>query len=445
MNMKSKPNILLLLSDQHRGDWLPYSPHTQNSMGLSSLPIRMPVIQRMMEQGTAFYRAISPSPVCAPARACLASGRRYAQCGVQNNFFDYDPSIPTFYSALRDAGYQVAGTGKFDLRKNAKDWGIKGWNGFMERLGFTQGIDNAGKFDAAFTGAQEPQDPYMALLHQKGWAEYHAQDIIHRGNGTEPTLLPDELYCDNWIGENSCRMVKNFEKERPWFLQVNFAGPHNPWDVTQSMRKKWESIDFPPPNKQEKNSGHDDIRIRQNYAAMLENIDRICGDLIHQVYDRGELENTIIIYTSDHGELLGDFGLFGKSRPERAAIHIPLVIAGPGIRQGIEDGSLVELQDLASTILDLCGIAHSFTEESLSLRPILTGNGKLSRKVQVSALDEGSHWKVVQNQNWKIVLVEGKLREVYYRPEDLWENENLMQQENWMDSVSAALWDLFPG
>lgn len=443
--MKKKPNILLLFPDQHRGDWMPYSPEVWHHMGIQSLPVRMPVIQSLMEQGVTFYHAVSPSPICAPARACLASGRRYEQCGVRNNSFDYDPAIPTFYTALRDAGYQVAGTGKFDLRKNAMDWGVSGWNGWMERVGFTQGIDNAGKFDAACTGAQQPKDPYMALLHQKGWAKYHAENISQRGNATDPTLLPDELYCDNWIGMNSCRMLESFDTDKPWFLQVNFAGPHNPWDVTRSMQERWKDTAFPPPNQPEESPSHDDNRIRQNYAAMLENIDRICGELLEQVRRRGELENTIVIYASDHGELLGDFGLFGKARPERASIHIPLVISGPGIRRGVEDGSLVELQDLASTILDLCEITDSFTPDSLSLRPVLEGRGTLSRKYQVSALDGRFYWKAVQNENWKLVLTEGKLQGLYHRTDDPWENHNLMQSENREELLSAALWELFPG
>ena len=138
-----RPNILFLLPDQHRFDWLGTNP---------VLPLRTPNLDRLGAQGVRFARAITPSPLCAPARACLAAGREYDRCGVPNNKFDYPLSQPTYYQALRDAGYRVAGVGKFDLHKATLDWGLDG-SRLIREWGFTEGIDNEGKMDAIASAA----------------------------------------------------------------------------------------------------------------------------------------------------------------------------------------------------------------------------------------------------------------------------------------------------
>lgn len=436
--MNRKPNVLLLFPDQHRGDWMPYSPDILRMMGLDSLPVRMPHIQQLMDRGVSFINTMSSSPLCAPARACLASGRRYEDCRVPENNYDYDPALPTFYSALKEAGYTVGGVGKFDLHKKTKFWGLDGWVDMLGQMGFTEACDNAGKFDAVQTGRDTPVDPYMAVLHERGWAAYHAENMMTRCMGTDPTELPEDLYCDNWIGQNACRMVEGFEKDRPWFLQVNFAGPHNPWDVTRSMWERWKDVPMPAPNNARETDEYDISNMRRTYAAMLENIDRICGDILKAVEDRGELSNTVVIYSADHGEMLGDFNKFGKHIPDRGSVHIPLVISAPGCQQGKVDTAMAELQDLASTILDLCGVQERFTDESLSLKPLLMGDGKLDRTCQYSSLGEGSkNWVVRQNLHSKIVLRNHELSEVYDLTEDVWQNHNLLEDETCKDRVAA--------
>src|SRR5436190_22240058 len=106
MSAARLPNFLFLLPDQYRYDWLGTNP---------ALPLRTPHLDRLSAQGVRFTHATSPSPLCAPARACHASGRVYERCGVPNNKFDYPLDQSTYYQALRDAGYRVAGVGKFDL------------------------------------------------------------------------------------------------------------------------------------------------------------------------------------------------------------------------------------------------------------------------------------------------------------------------------------------
>ncbi len=115
--MKTRqPNILFFLPDQHRPDWLGCNPE---------LPLRTPNLDRLCGHGIRFTNAFTPSPLCSPARACLATGRDYHRCGVRNRQ-NTPLSLPNYYRCLRDSGYEVAGVGKFDLHKPDHDWGLDG-------------------------------------------------------------------------------------------------------------------------------------------------------------------------------------------------------------------------------------------------------------------------------------------------------------------------------
>lgn len=129
-------NILFFLPDQHRADWLWTNP---------GLPLHTPNLQALAAMGVTFTRAYTPSPLCAPARACLASGMDYARCRTPDNRHNYPLDLPTYYQALRDAEYRVAGVGKFDLHKDVSDparmdWRLDG-SRLLEEWGFTKGID----------------------------------------------------------------------------------------------------------------------------------------------------------------------------------------------------------------------------------------------------------------------------------------------------------------
>ena len=118
--------------------------------------------------------------------------------------------------------------------------------------------------------------------------ETHIEDFMNRLGtkkmfNSDPTPLPDESYCDNWITNNGIEMLKNFPNNKPWHLVVNFVCPHDPWDITMNMKKSWEEVLFPKPFKGKIKSANEELKVRQNYAAMLENIDRNIGLFINEV------------------------------------------------------------------------------------------------------------------------------------------------------------------
>jgi len=449
MEQAAKPNILFLFPDSHRGDWLPYPEDIFRRMGMEELPIRMPCLQEMMDNGTTFTRAVTPAPLCAPARACLAAGVGYEQCGTPSNASDFPMDKGTYYTALRACGYKVGGVGKLDLHKPTHWWGLDGWIDDLDRLGFTDAIDNAGKIDAIVSGREEPQDPYMNYLYKRGLARQHIEDLTTRkGRETEPTPLPEEAYCDNWIGGNALQMLERFPHDQPWFLMVNFTGPHGPWDITRRMKEEWQDVDFPPAHQGAPGNMKTVNEIRQNYAAMLENIDRNIANMVEEIKRRGEWENTLIVYASDHGELLGDEGRFGKCSPLRGSTHIPLVVSGPGVRRGVYSDALVELQDLAATFVDYAGAglddrsarAASPFADSHSLRPVLEGRAAELRDHQRSGLDrDGRHipasWRMIAEDQFKLVVYENSPPQLFDLSNDSWECRDVA--DHYKDRVAA--------
>ncbi|HEX6681313.1 MAG TPA: sulfatase-like hydrolase/transferase [Candidatus Limnocylindrales bacterium] len=393
---KSKPNILLLFPDQHRADWLPHN---------EELPLRMPNLAALMRRGVRFANAFTPSPICAPARACLASGRDYEACGVPGNHVDYPLDQETLYQRLRDAGYQVAGVGKFDLHKATQDWGLDG-SRLLPQWGFSGGTDNEGKLDAIASGATSPKGPYMAYLHREGLAQAHVDDFAKRKGPvktyteTHATPLPDAAYCDNWLSDNALQLLAGFETDRPWYLAVNFTGPHNPVDVTEAMRGAWDGVEFPGPVDHDAVDSETNQQIRRNYAAMLENIDRNIGRMVELIEARGELDHTLIVYSSDHGEMLGDHNRWAKGVFYQPAIGVPMVVAGPGVAEGVTRDALVALQDLTATFLERAGAPELPEMDGRTLSPLLAGQVKEHRPHVRSGLKD---WRAVYDGRFKLV------------------------------------------
>ena len=395
----NRPNILFFLPDQHRHDWLTVNP---------LIPLRMPHLDGLISGGTRFTRCYTPSPVCSPARACLATGRGYTRSGVMGNHENTPVEMDNYYRTLRDAGYQVSGVGKFDLHKPDLDWGLEGKN-MLPEYGFTSGCDNEGKGDAirSWKMKQTPRGPYMEHLRKQGQDEAHLK-MYESQKGlcwSAISPLPVDDYCDNWIGSNAISEIKAFEEDKPWHLVVNFTGPHDPYDVLPSMAESWEGVEFPEPIQ---SKGDDPIEVqrrRRYYAAMLENIDTQIGRILKAVEERGELENTLIVYSSDHGEMLGDFGRWAKCRMEEGSSHIPLIMNGPGVPKGAEMDALVSLHDLSATFIEISGTDVPNEMDAHSIWPVLAG------------ASERTHLVVGLNQ-WRMVL-KGPYKVIFHKDGDI--------------------------
>ncbi len=389
------PNILLVVPDQLRYDWTGLNP---------TIGVRTPHLNALAARGVRFDNCYCASPLCAPSRACLAGGREYDRCGVPDNALNYPLDQTTYYSLLQQSGYHVMGCGKFDLHKPEPSWGVEGQH-LLPEWGFSAGVDSAGKWDAIRWGMDEPCDPYTAHLHDTGRVEIHQTDFERRREigtfaATFATPLPEESYCDNWIAAQGVRLLQQAPQGKPWHLAVNFAGPHEPVDITTSMESLYPDVDFAQPNRSTEFTPEKHVEIRRNYAAMIENIDAWLGKLLEEVEARGELDNTLVVFTSDHGEMLGDHDLWMKRVPQQASVGVPLVAAGPGVRAGVSTRALVSMMDLAATFIDYAGAEVPSDMDSRSLRPVLDGSSEDHREFLLSGFNP---WRCITDGRLKLI------------------------------------------
>jgi arylsulfatase A-like enzyme len=320
------------------------------------------------------------------------------------------------------------GCGKLDLHKKTQDWGLDGKR-LVKEWGFSDAIDNAGKHDAINSGRKAPRDPYMAYLENRGLRLAHIEDFEIRGKKgnyayTAPTPLPDEAYCDNWVAENGLQLLRSAPTGKPWHLVVNFTGPHVPMDITKSMDRSCRDRQFPQPHAGQQFDAATHTAIRQNYSAMVENIDRWLGVYVAELRKRGELDRTVIVYSSDHGEMLGDHGLWGKSLPHEASVRVPLAMAGPGVKPSGTSDALVYVHDLAATFLDMAGVRdRPPAMTSKSLVPLLEGRTRSHREFLRSGLKE---WRAVTDGRYKLVRgYKGGTSRLFDLREDPWEDKDV--------------------
>ena len=240
---------------------------------------------------------------------------------------------------------------------------------------------------------------------------------------------------------NGLSLLKQSDPEKPWFLQINFPGPHLPFNITEEMSQLYRDKKFALAQEYEhvKDNTVDHLKIRRNYAAMMENIDSLIAQIMDFLDQRHELENTIIIFASDHGEMLGERNHYGKCYPYNSSVNIPLIISGSGIKKNSKNDSPVELIDLAATILEAAGLLtshdvlssqYSRDMDAVSLWPILTGESESVRDYSVSSLSSPDHaavdWRLVMDQKYKLIDWKNGKQELFFH-EDKMEEQNQAQ------------------
>jgi arylsulfatase A-like enzyme len=414
------PNVLFFFPDQHRHDWIGAA---------GTVPVRTPTLDRLARRGVRFTNAVCPAPVCAPSRGCLATGLEYDRNPVTGNADDLPTDARTYFRRLRDeAGYHVMGCGKFDLHKGSFSWGVDGTDR-LDAWGFSDGVDNAGKIDgvlslawdehptrldldpatvrerayeAGISGTGRPAEPYTAFLDERGLLSEYVRG--YRDGGRAWTWsFPEAAYIDNWIARRGLELLEDAPGDRPWHLVVNFAGPHPPFDVTERMHGRHRDPDLAFPAPVEADDGEDapdHAEIRRNYAAMIENIDRWLGEYLDALEARGEREDTLVVFASDHGEMLGDHGRWGKGRPRQPSVGVPMVAAGPGVAPRSPVDSPVSALDLHETFLDYAGLGTDNSTDSRTLRSVLEGRTDDHRDCVLAGLDD---WRLVFDGRYKLV------------------------------------------
>ena len=409
--MADRPNLLLITTDQHRWDWL----------GCHGTPgVETPHLDSIAARGVRFTHHVTNSSLCAPARIGLATGIAPVNLGTLSNSDALPDGIPTYYQQLRDARYRVGVVGKLDLNKPDEQNGRKGNRPDTYKWGFTDPVEVEGKMHAGRRQDDKPSGPYGWWLHEQGLFETFAADcdrrmidVIerHLRKPEDPPLaftrfyddsvLPAHAFEDAYIGQRSCQWLREVPDDHPWHLYISFVGPHDPFDPPTEYAERFRDAPVPPPvldaadgrprgirQKEYGNSEEQIIAARRQYSAALAVIDDQIGAILATLDELGLRDETLIVFSADHGEMLGDHRLFQKNVPYEPAIRIPLIASGPGVSAGVSD-ALTELVDVTATLLDVAGVAVPDGIDGRSLRPVLE-NPRLPHRDAVVICQEPS-------------------------------------------------------
>ena len=427
----ARPNVLLLMPDQWRWDW----------DGAHEAALHMPHLAALRASGTSFlHGATVPSPLCAPSRASMASLREYDEAGVPDNHLNDYPAdeIPTYFSLLKAAGYHTMAAGKDDLTKHSR----LGWHlgksvddasktYLADQLGFSDSRRYLGKIDVV-SKYPEPTDPFGYYLKSKHVTlgngttvnAFDAHAACLGVAGTDPKLCkdasayPQELYEDDWTAAQAVELLKRAPADKPWFLWVSFPGPHDPFDVTGKMTtgvvgRSWPSSVDPTKKEAATTQGGSPSHklSRANYAAEVENLDRLFGVVLDAAKARGHTTqtDTVVCVFSDHGDMLYDHNEVGKEKPWQGSLNVPLVCAGPGIREGAKLNVPVASIDVGATALDFAGADKVAGMTALSFRGLLEGADpeERNRTVLLSGLQTAHFGEAtsselrVSNETWR--------------------------------------------
>jgi len=427
-----KPNVLLIMDDQHRFDYLGCRGAAQ---------VNTPNLDRLAERGMVFTHCVTNCPVCAPARIGLATGLQPFRVGSLDNGSFLPRSATTYYQRLRDHGYRVGCVGKLDLAKPDRYNGRHGDRPRVYTWGFTHPEECEGKMHAGSSSV--PIGPYTHYLAERGLLEAFYDDYQRRSakgwikGVSHDSVLPAEAFEDAYIGRRAAQWIENVPDDFPWHLFVSFVGPHDPFDPPREYADRYRTVEMPaaiPPSpdgkprsyteQQRGLEGDEIVETRRQYCAAIELIDDQVGLLMDALEQRDMLDNTVIIFSSDHGEMLGDHGLYTKTFPYEASIRVPLIVSGPGLPRGSPVDTLVELIDVNPTICDCAGLLPQEDIDARSLLPILRGETQTHRDDALSML---RGFQCLRTDTHKLIVNQNDCVELYDMEHDPDETNNIAE------------------
>ena len=428
------PNILFIMADQWRHDYL----------GCAGADfIKTPNLDRIAERGVRFSNCFTTSPVCAPARISLATGLHPHRLGALSNAAFLPVSVPTYYQRLRDHGHRVGCVGKLDLAKPDSYNGRHGDRPCAYGWGFTHPEEVEGKMHAG--SSDTPLGPYGFYLEERGRYKAFREDYKQRSakgwivGASHDSILPTEDFADIYIGRHAAQWIRSIPDDFPWHYFVSFVGPHDPFDPPTEYANQYREAEVPPPIKdnfkgkpewqshRKRKATADDITLaRRQYCASSTAIDDQVGEMLEALEERGQLDNTYIIFSSDHGEMLGDHGLFTKTFAYESSLHVPLLVAGPGISGGRVSDAIVELHDINPSICELAGVPLQENIDARSFLPVLRGDSTDHRP---NAIATQRHWRCIRTQDHKYVENIGHTAELYDLREDPDEVRNIVSDQ----------------
>lgn len=439
--MTRRPNILILLTDQQRFDTIAAAgfPH-----------MITPNLDRLVREGCTFTRAYSPNPICVPARHYLLTGAPAHLHGYHQNAHApiRDPRLPTLPRVFSENGYRTALIGKGHFYPPTEPHGYQEAH-LMEELPRAAG-----------------EDAYLQFLAARGHGE---RRNIH---GVRPVLYHEPqtaLVAENelgpaWVGQRACEWIRANAGDQPFLLSCHWIKPHPPWNIPESKAGLYAGAELPepipgrrePPFPTEPSDLYGDHdspgekrKIREAYFTTITMVDEAVGEILRALEEKGILDDTLILFSSDHGEMLQDRGYYQKMLPFESSARVPFVIRYPArFTPGSTRDDLVDLMDVFPTCIDAAGIDFHNREENRPYRlfggSLLPGSASPWKRDPDHQFCESllgrNRWVMMRNRRFKYICFFGGGAEYLFDMErDPTEQHNLLADAEYPREVYADL------
>ncbi len=418
--MNKQPNILLITTDQQRSDTI----HATGAKHMIT-----PNLDRLAQEGCSCLNAYSPNPVCLPARHNIVTGLSARHHTFDDNYFDDSHQIPyqlpTFAQCLSDHGYDTIAIGKMHFQPYRRH------NGFNK----LKLMDEIPRF--------REDDEYAMYLKNNGYEHLQSIHGVRHLLYMQPqqSIVDEAHHGTTWVANEAIDYIQQRSFGRPFMMWAGFIAPHPPFDVPHEWADLYKGKTLPGPHiskteistlaKENINIGNYPnegtlMRARELYYSAISHVDHHVGRILDALEKQGELDNTFVIFTSDHGEMLGDMGTFQKFLPYDGSSKIPMLMRYPSkIEAGTQMTKFTDLNDLFPTFLDLAGIempSHlDYPGKSLF-------DKTADREFQYIEHQHGARrWVSVRNQAYKYnYYYGGGKEELFDMINDPFETENLI-------------------
>lgn len=430
-----KPNFLIILTDQQRFD----------TIAAAGYPwMETPHLDRFVREGCLFKNAYTSNPICVPARYDMLTGRT----GNAHGHFDnasilLDEGMPTFPRVFSENGWHTAALGKCHFTPVTAHHGYNELH-LMEEI--PEHIED---------------DAYLQYLRDKGHGD---KRNIH---GVRPlsyhevqnTLIPEEDLGPNWLAKRTEEWIDK-NSDRPFLLTLGWIKPHPPWNIPESKKGIYADADLPEPLEKSRDlpyptedshlygdfdSAEDKRKIREAYCESVTMVDEAFGKVLSALERNGILDNTVIIYAADHGEMLQDKGFYQKTLPYDSACRVPLIVRYPEkFKPGTVREEFVDLLDVFPTLLDIAGIPldykPSFEGATLDGESLLSNDSK-KRSIQYAHTCQGRYrWVMTRDARYKYIHYFGGGHEYLYDMQnDPAEKNNLLETPDCPQDVYEKL------
>ncbi|HET7769760.1 MAG TPA: sulfatase-like hydrolase/transferase [Chloroflexota bacterium] len=398
MTAGRRPNVLLIIADDHRYGAI---------RAQGDQVIRTPTLDRLMAEGVSFERTYHfgglTGGVCVPARACLMAGANPFKALASSDLADHvgirtiNPAVTTLPESFRSAGYHTHHVGK--------------WHN--DTTSFHRSFDSGARI---FMGGMS--DHYKVPVF----------DFDPTGEYAKEKRYTGDRHSTELFGQAAVQFLEGYDEPHPFFLYLAFTAPHDPRTPPPEYAALYPPAEMPvPPNfMPEHPFDNGDLRTRDeklapwprtreivqqhtaDYYGMISHLDAWIGNVLDALERRGRADDTIVVYTADHGLAVGQHGLFGKQNVYEHSARVPCIVRAPGKVGGRRSEALTYAPDLHPTLCELAGVPRASTVETRSLVPLLDGVTDTHRTYVCQAYKDVQ--RLVTDGRWKMIR--------YYRSEE---------------------------